>query len=190
MARPKNNFNTKPAFERIEDAFWSLLAEKSYDKITISELSKRAEVNHNLIYYYFDNIDDMAVQLFDKNMSNGVPQRILSILLGDGNIELELLGDGAIMKRVMRTRLFMRSDNAFLNGIVKNRIRTEWLAAVGVTEERLTQENKVDLDFIFSGVVAIMGSEQCEENQHAIASLYKRALGKGIIDTLKKLQIG
>ena len=185
MARPKRDPDKKPAFERIEDAFWDILSEKPFDKITISELSKRAGVNHNLLYYYFDGIEDMARQLFERNMSDGVPQRILGILLGNADIEAELLADDMILKRVMRTRLFMRRDSAFLNEIVRIRIQKEWLVAAGVIEKQLTQENKVDLDFIFSGVVAIVGSEQFEENQQAIASLNKRVLGKGIIDTLK-----
>ena len=125
----------------------------------------------------------MARKLFERNMSDGVPLRILGILLGNADIEAELLADDMILKRVMRTRLFMRRDSAFLNEIVRIRIQKEWLVAAGVIEEQLTQENKVDLDFIFSGVVAIMGSEQFEENQQAIASLNKRVLGKGIIDT-------
>ena len=52
MARPKRDPDKKTAFERIEDAFWDILSEKPFDKITISELSKRAGVNHNLLYYY------------------------------------------------------------------------------------------------------------------------------------------
>ena len=60
MARPKRDPDKKPAFERIEDAFWDILSEKPFDKITISELSKRAGVNHNLLYFYFDGIEDMA----------------------------------------------------------------------------------------------------------------------------------
>jgi hypothetical protein len=35
-----------------------------------------------------------------------------------------------------------------------------------------------------------MGSEQFEENQQAIASLNKRVLGKGIIDTLRNISAG
>ena len=40
MARPKREPDKKPAFERIEDAFWDILSEKPFDKITISELSR------------------------------------------------------------------------------------------------------------------------------------------------------
>ena len=43
MARPKANTNERTALERIEDTFWQLLSEKNYEKITISELSKKAK---------------------------------------------------------------------------------------------------------------------------------------------------
>lgn len=187
MARPKQDSNIKPAFERIEDAFWDILAEKNYDKITIVELSKRAKVNHNLIYYYFDNIDDMAKQLFDRNMADGVPQRILGSLMESDDPDNAVFNDEDVIKRVMRTRLFMRKDSAFLNEIVKARIMKEWILNTGVDFEQLTPENKVDLEFIFSGIVAVLGSETFAENQEFIATLYKRALGKGIIETFKTL---
>ena len=48
MARPKRS--EADAYERIQTAFWDLLAEKPFEKITIEDLSKKAAVNHNLIY--------------------------------------------------------------------------------------------------------------------------------------------
>ena len=123
MARPKANTNERTALERIEDTFWQLLSEKNYEKITISELSKKAKVNHNLIYYYFDNIDDMAIQFFEKNMSQDVSQRITGVLMGTEAEDITVFNDMEIIKRVKRTRLFMRKDSAFLNGIAKSRIQ-------------------------------------------------------------------
>lgn len=185
MARPKRELNGKSAFERIEDAFWEILLEKSYGQMTISELSKKAKVNHNLIYYYFNNVDDMAKQLFERNMSEDIPQKILNGLMGNTEDVMDIMNDDEIIKRIMRTRLFMRKDSAFLNGLVKSRIQREWLLHAGVDYEQLTPENKVDLEFIFSGIIAVLGSEQFEENRDALASLHQRILGQGILGTFK-----
>ena len=185
MARPKANTNERTALERIEDTFWQLLSEKNYEKITISELSKKAKVNHNLIYYYFDNIDDMAIQFFEKNMSQDVSQRIIGVLMGTEAEDITVFNDMEIIKRVKRTRLFMRKDSAFLNGIAKSRIQAEWFKAAGIKKEQLSVEDSVDLEFIFSGIIAIVGSDEFEENIDAIATLHQRCLGQGILGTFK-----
>lgn len=77
MARPKRS--EADAYDRIQTAFWDLLAEKPFEKITIAALSKKAAVNHNLIYYYFENLYDMAEKLFKANQAEGQVQ--MEILL-------------------------------------------------------------------------------------------------------------
>lgn len=81
MARPKRHSSDLPAYTRIENAFWQLLEEMPFDKITVSALSRRAEVNHNMIYYYFDNIQDMAQKLFDAIIT--LYQRPLGLAIKD-----------------------------------------------------------------------------------------------------------
>lgn len=186
MARPKRDAEEKKAFERIEDAFWQILSEKPYNKITISALSKAAGVNHNLIYYYFDNIDDMAKQLFERNMSAELPDCIIGLVF-EGNISHEeILRSEEMLKRINRVRLFMRSDSAYLNGIVKERLQKGWLSAIGVEKSQLSHKNLVDLEFIFSGIVSIVGSSLFEENPESVATIYQRTLGKAVAETLKE----
>ena len=56
MARPRVIVGEDTAYQKIEKAFWAELADKEYEKITISSLSKRAGVNHNTFYYHFSSI--------------------------------------------------------------------------------------------------------------------------------------
>ena len=81
MARPKRVESTESARQRIEEAYWELLEEMPYSRITISKLSRKAAVNHNLIYYYYENIDDLAEKTFIKNVESGQPQMMISALL-------------------------------------------------------------------------------------------------------------
>lgn len=148
MARPKRTPDEKPAYDRIVIAFWQLLAEMPFDKITVSALSKRAGVNHNMIYYYFENIHDMAQKLFEENLSDELLIDILSLLFYQEGNHAALIASDDKMNRIRRGRLFARSDSAFLNNIVKDRIQSKWL--------------------------------------EAIATLYRRPLGKAIKDTLTR----
>lgn len=42
--------------EIIRDAFWELLEEKPYNKITVQDIVNRCQVNRNTFYYHFQNI--------------------------------------------------------------------------------------------------------------------------------------
>lgn len=186
MARPKRDIKGKQAYERIEDAFWYLLSKMPYNKITIAGLRANAQVNHNLIYYYFENIDDMALRLFEKNMEGEFPTYLLSVLM-DGKADYSCVAENAeLMKRIGRTRLFMKSESAYLNKLVKERLQKEWLKAVGVSDNQLTNENMIDLEFIFSGIIAVIGSNAFDKDFQAIATLYQRTLGQGVVQTLKE----
>ena len=81
----------------------------------------------------------------------------------------------------------MRSDSSYLNSIVKNKLQSEWLKAVGVQKSQLTDVEIADIEFIFSGIVSIVGGPLFDENPEAIATLYQRPLGKAIGETLKGL---
>ena len=187
MARPRKSDNQISAYERIEEAFWRMLSEMPYSRITVSGLSKRAEVNHNLIYYYFENIDELAEKLFQANISEGLPQQFIGALLS-GKLDTQaLMNNPTQMKHIMRMRLFMRDDSAYLNGIAKRAIMTEWAASANLSLDELTDAEKMDLNFIFSGVVSILGSKQFENDPHAAAGFITRPIGQGIIATLKNL---
>lgn len=187
MARPKRDSGQMPALERMEEAFWQLLAERPFDKITITALSKGAGVNHNLIYYYFENLEDLARQMFERNMAGNLPQQLLSVILEGVASHEPFLEDAQLLRRVGRVRLCMRSDNAFLNGLIRERLQREWLAAVGMDRTQLSAQQQVDLDFLVSGIIAVVGSRHFEENLEAVATLYQRPLGKALAATLKGL---
>ena len=185
MARPKRREGELTAYERIANTFWEQLSQKGFDKITISSLSKEAGVNHNLIYYYFENIQDMAKQLFEKNLSDELPRQFVSLIINGKFAHKEILVSEEFLKQINRVRLFMKSDSIYLNEIVKDWLQNNWLAAVGVDKKQLTKENLVDLEFIFSGIVSVVGSALFDENPEAVATLYQRTLGKAVVDTLK-----
>ena len=54
MARPRQNETMSSGTPKIENAYWNMLSEDEYAHITIRSLAKNVNVNHNLIYYYFN----------------------------------------------------------------------------------------------------------------------------------------
>ena len=186
MARPKRTADLVSASERIENAFWSLLAEYSYSKITISVLSKKAEVNHNTFYYYYENIDDMAEKLFKKNIATDILTHIFSNL-GNHNLSSSLLLKEPLPAlRWERAILFARSDSAYLTNIFKTAIMDAWLNAANIEKDLLSTEDYLELDFIFSGLASILGNHT-HNNPNMLATILDRELGVGITATFQRI---
>lgn len=47
----------------IYDAFEQLICEKDYQKITVTELARRAQVNKKTFYRYYPTLDDLLIEL-------------------------------------------------------------------------------------------------------------------------------
>lgn len=60
MARPRHDSTLKSAQERLEDAFWRLLVDRDYQRITVSDLVREAGVNRNTFYYHFSGLPELA----------------------------------------------------------------------------------------------------------------------------------
>ena len=50
----------------IKDAFWELLEEKPYNKITVRDIVNRCCVNRNTFYYYFQDIPTLMVDSIEE----------------------------------------------------------------------------------------------------------------------------
>lgn len=67
----KNNQRYKAGSEKIETAFLSLLYNKEYDDISISEICQRAEINRSTFYTHYEDINDLIIKIESK-FSNSI----------------------------------------------------------------------------------------------------------------------
>ena len=65
--------------EIIRDAFWELLEEKPYNKITVQDIVNRCQVNRNTFYYHFQNIPAL--------MEESVKEWMEDVIHRYGNLE-------------------------------------------------------------------------------------------------------
>ncbi len=187
MARPKRNLGEKNALERIEDAFWEMLSNGSYSKITISSLAQHSKVNHNTIYYHFENIDDMAIKLFNKNLDKDFPTRVFSSFTTNGSISSDLSSDVEFRNRFARIQLFAQSDSIFLTSRFKQFILEAWLIAFNIPQKNLSTENKLFLEFFFSGLTAVIGNPLVAENPNMLATVLNNNIVKELLSYLTDL---
>ncbi|NMM94513.1 TetR/AcrR family transcriptional regulator [Bifidobacterium oedipodis] len=60
MPRPRHDSEILPARERMENAFWELLADRDWRKITVTDIVHEAGVNRNSFYYHFSGLPELA----------------------------------------------------------------------------------------------------------------------------------
>ena len=116
MARPRKDQEGPTAVERMEEAFWEILAEKPYAQITVGEIAKRAQVNKNAFYYHFDGLGALAAQALDSML----PREMARMLLMNGGPskgidEIEanaLLRNPDLKKRIDRALLVVGKNGS------------------------------------------------------------------------------
>lgn len=64
MPRPRHDSEVLPAKERLENAFWELLADRDYRKITVTDVVSEAGVNRNSFYYHFSGCRNWPIPPF------------------------------------------------------------------------------------------------------------------------------
>lgn len=187
MARPKLNLGDITAEKKIIEAFWKILQDGRYSDVTIKRLTLEAGVNHKTIYYHFGNVDELAKIAFDRNMKEAEPHRLLSGILTDDMNASDFFVNEQRFEHFKRLRLFMREDSTYLNKIVREAILSEWLQSVGKKPEDLSVEDKIDLDFIINGLIAVLGSDNNLSHVASISTISKRLIGIGVKKTLRDL---
>jgi AcrR family transcriptional regulator len=187
MARPKQGEGI-PARQRLEEAFWQLLAEQPYQDLTISALSRRAKVNHNTFYYYFTSLDDMAAELLDANMLYDLPARVFGAFAA-GNLDgAALTADPTVMTRFRRIALMVGPHGAsWQKDALKARVMEVWLATLGVEKGQLSDRDEVLLGFILGGLLTIVGEYDQAGDPALFAHLIDSPLGRGVLATVTQI---
>ena len=190
MARPSYN-NTQPtAKTRLKEAFWKLLSENNYSHITVKKLSTLAQVNPNTFYYHYHSMDDLAFDALNDEKLYEIPSIIRTKIFSKNQISLsEALEYVVIGERWKKIRLFITSDSTILHQHFYDIMEQFWLSLIGVHKENLSAEDYLDLTFILHGAISIINKQTEQHNLDFIKSLPERALGQGIIQTLRNLII-
>ena len=187
MARPKRIEGEPSALERMEGAFWELLAQTPFEKMTCKELRARAGVSHNTFYYHFESMEDMAARMFKRMAVPQVPVALMAVMAGDqGTVAAmtDALPDFPV--RFQRMRLLAGSGSPFLIGLLQEAVLGAWMAAVGVTEADLSSDDQADLAFAFGGFISLLGSDVAQDPA-AITSFTRRELGQGLLGTMRRI---
>jgi len=190
MARPKRGEGV-PAQERLEGAFWQILAEQPYQEMTIAALSRRAQVNHNTFYYYFDSLDDMAIKMLHKNLVPELPGIVIKAFTANTMSFEQLIGSGDIWQRMQRLCLMAGGHStSWLIDELKSSIMDIWIMSLGIDKKTLEERDKIVLTFALSGILAVVGTYGLDGDPSVFTSIVEGDLGKGILKSLTQIAAG
>lgn len=156
MARPRKDQLGPDARTRIIDAFWGMLAEGSYDSITVKGLASKAQVNHNTIYRHFDSVEHVAKSAVAEVYSIDAARQILVLFAHPELINVKLIAEQGLGERFDKVILVMRSGSPMLVETVQDSIKECWMHIIGTSWDALSDETKLELSFILGGITSTL----------------------------------
>ena len=157
MARPRKSSGASDARELLTAAFWDMLGQMPYRKITVKALAARAGLNHNSFYYHFRNMDQLAAYALDATIPKEVEQQVIPRFLSEGVAELPFPIESA-EPLFQKAKLFAKGDSPELAPVIRAKVENMWLNAAGVDAASLSAKDRIALPFLSAGGIATMGA--------------------------------
>ena len=161
MPRPRRDSEILPAKERLENAFWELLSEREYRKITVTDIVRTADVNRNSFYYHFAGLPELA----DSAILHAVENTpIPSVPNEDFNPDTEwrkhvtaLLRDPEQRQRLDRLALLAGPHSSpELVESMREFGRLTLISVLGLDADHLDLKTDLMLDFTVGGMLAVL----------------------------------
>ena len=161
MPRPRRDSEILPAKDRLENAFWELLSEREYNKITVTDIVRTADVNRNSFYYHFSGLPELAdsaiLHAVEDTPMPGVPGR-------DFNPDTEwrkhvtaLLRDPEQRQRLDRLALLAGPHSSpELVSSLKEFGRLTMISVLGLDADNLDLKTDLMLDFTVGGMLSVL----------------------------------
>lgn len=186
MARPRQDSPEPSARERMIAAFWKMMAQMPFDGITIGGISREANVSQNTLYYHFDGILGIAREAVEAELSEDMARKMLDSS-EDNGLALLSSSDPRDFLRLSRIGLIASSGSARLTGMLIDMLKEAWCHLANKEPESLTEEETMDLDFIYGGLVSVLSNPAVRENARSLAGFLQRPLGRGVTAAMARL---
>lgn len=172
MPRPRHDSELLPAKERMRNAFWALLEDREYRKITVTDIVHEAQVNRNSFYYHYGSLSELADDAILHEVENTSIAQLVDETTDDHGIPS--MDDDAVRehwhKRISaainssehRTRL---NHMALLAGphsspelmdSLRDFTRMTLFTALKLDKSDMTLRSDLYIDFAVGGILAIL----------------------------------
>ena len=83
--------------------------------------------------------------------------------------------------------LCARSESPFLKGMVGGMLRDAWFGELGIDAGLLSEDDRAQVEFIFAGLVAVLGSAEAAESPLVMTRLAGSRMGQAAMATLREM---
>lgn len=161
MPRPRRDSEILPAKERLENAFWELLSEREYNKITVTDIVRTADVNRNSFYYHFSGLPELADSAILHAVENtpmpGMPGRDFDPDTEWRKHVTALLRDPEQRQRLDRLALLAGPHSSpELVSSLKEFGRLTMISVLGLNADNLDLKTDLMLDFTVGGMLSVL----------------------------------
>ena len=161
MPRPRRDSEILPAKDRLENAFWELLSEREYNKITVTDIVRTADVNRNSFYYHFSGLPELADSAILHAVENtpmpGVPGRDFDPDTEWRKHVTAQLRDPEQRQRLDRLALLAGPHSSpELVSSLKEFGRLTMISVLGLDADNLDLKTDLMLDFTVGGMLAVL----------------------------------
>lgn len=146
----------------IKDSFFELIGEKGYSKVTVTDITKKANINRNTFYLHYVDKEDLVDQIITDNYKESEPKIINLVgdhLIKDFNNLQELQVDilhnviDFLLEEIEFYRILLMDPglNGYLNKL-KNSVKAKLKKPINYKNS----DQLVNFEFIFEGTYGVL----------------------------------
>ncbi len=199
MSRPRKDEIRVPVRRRIAQAFWDALGEMPYGDVRVMDLAKRAGINHNMIYYYYNSIPEMAVdalrtELADRRLQDALYDLFTGAQTADA---AEVFAPSrrsakddtktSLPRKRQIAQLYAAAGADTLKQALTGEIRRGWLDRIGLEDSQLSAAEQMQLSFLLGGLCELLAAPETMKTPSLLADAAKGAPGdafRGVLSAL------
>lgn len=146
----------------IKDSFFELIGEKGYSKVTVTDITKKANINRNTFYLHYVDKEDLVDQIITDNYKESEPKIINLVgdhLIKDFNNLQELQVDilhnviDFLLEEIEFYRILLMDPG--LNGYL-NKLKNSVKAKLKKPINHKNSDQLVNFEFIFEGTYGVL----------------------------------
>ena len=153
MARPAKNVQNPSITERMEAVFWELLRQDGFRHLSVSSIVKKVPCNRTTFYYYYEDIEDMAVKLITQSMPSQLPQLALLWLSGE-KTKIEM-NEEMIQSLEHLSMLIGSGGSVPIRDLIEQKFIEMWMQQFQI-KETVDEDIRLTLEFLASGLTGII----------------------------------
>lgn len=157
MARPSAKSGDKHVQERLQEAFFTLLARYPIDEISVSMIVAEAKCARGSFYYHFESYDIFIEKMIYQTFPSEIPGIMADyFFLSKGDISETIL-DPALQAKIDRCCLLVGPHSSLsIIDKCKGFFLSAWCSTLGFSLADLPIEAQIIFEFVGNGLIGMM----------------------------------